>query len=64
MRKVKLLFGVLGLLLSANAQAVLIDISFSDNFPFGPFLPNEDIEIAISLTNNSAAQAVTICEGA
>jgi hypothetical protein len=33
------------------------------NFPFGPFLPTESIEIVITLKNASPDQALTICEG-
>ena len=48
--------------LGASA-ALLLETSFADNFPFGPFSPTEPIEIAITLRNSSADQALTICEG-
>lgn len=60
----KLAFLTLGTLLAANAQAeLLISTSFADNFPLGPFRPNEKIEIVVSLTNTSPDKTVTICEG-
>jgi hypothetical protein len=46
---------------SAHAQ-VLFTTSFSENFPFGPFFPQESIEIIATL-GNSSAQTLTICEG-
>ena len=49
---------------ATSAQAELIlDTSFSKNFPFGPFRPSEKIEILVSLTNTSLNQTATICEG-
>ncbi len=53
-----------GAFFATSAQAaLLLSTSFSDNFPFGPFRPNENIEIVISVTNTSTTQTVTICEG-
>ena len=53
-----------GALLATGAQAeLLLSTSFSDNFPFGPFRPNEKIEILISLTNISPDKTISICEG-
>jgi len=54
----------IGTLFATSAQAELIlDTSFSKNFPFGPFRPSEKIEILISFTNTSLNQTATICEG-
>jgi hypothetical protein len=47
----------------AQGAPVLLSTSFSKNFPLGPFKPNESIEIWASLTNTSADQTITICEG-
>jgi len=53
-----------GALLATGTQAeLLLSTSYSDNFPFGPFRPNEKIEILISLTNISPDKTITICEG-
>lgn len=53
-----------GALFAAGAQAeLLLSTSFSGNFPFGPFKPNEKIEIVVSLTNVSPDKTITICEG-
>lgn len=55
---------VIGALLASSVQAeLLLDISWSKNFPFGPFLPNEEIEIIATAKNVSADQTITICEG-
>jgi PEP-CTERM motif-containing protein len=42
---------------------VLFSTSFAKNFPFGPFLPQEAIEVIVTLTNISPDQTITICEG-
>jgi hypothetical protein len=53
-----------GAFVATGAQAeLLLSTSFSDNFPFGPFRPNEKIEIIVSLTNVSPDKTITICEG-
>jgi hypothetical protein len=55
---------LVGALLATGAQAeLLLSTSFAENFPFGPFRPNEKIEIVVSLTNTSFDQTITICEG-
>ena len=51
------------LLPSGASAALLLETSFADNFPFGPFTPSESIEIVVTLKNSSADQALTICEG-
>jgi hypothetical protein len=61
-RRVALAVGAALLTSSVHAE-VLLGVSFSDNFPFGPFLPNESIEIFATVTNDSADQTITICEG-
>lgn len=61
-QRVALAVGAALLTSSVHAQ-VLLGVSFADNFPFGPFLPNESIEIFATLTNVSADQTITICEG-
>lgn len=54
----------IGTLLATSAQgALLLSTSFSENFPFGPFKPNEKVEVVVSLTNISPDETVTICEG-
>lgn len=53
-----------GAFVATGAQAeLLLNTSFSDNFPFGPFRPNEKVEIVVSLTNISSDKTITICEG-
>ena len=42
---------------------LLLSGTFSKNLPFGPFLPNEVIEVIASFTNISPDQTITICEG-
>ena len=42
---------------------LLLSGTFSKNIPFGPFLPNEAIEVIASVTNISPDQTITICEG-
>ena len=52
------------LLVSVHANAaLLLGASFSTNLPFGPFLPDEAIEVRVTLTNLSPDQTITICEG-
>jgi hypothetical protein len=60
----RIVLAVAGLILALSASAeLLLSTSFSKNFPFGPFLPTESIEIIITLTNISPDQPLTICEG-
>lgn len=60
----KLVFVTAAALLAHSAHgAVLLSVSFSKNFPFGPFAPNEAIEVVTSVTNISPDQTITICEG-
>jgi hypothetical protein len=54
---------VAALAASAANAALLLDVSWSKNLPFGPFLPNESIEVIASVTNVSPDQTITICEG-
>jgi hypothetical protein len=61
-RQFILVIAVALLATSAHA-AVLLSASFSKNFPFGPFLPDEAIEVVTTVTNTSPDQTITICEG-
>jgi hypothetical protein len=51
------------LLPSGAGAALLLETSFAENFPFGPFSPTEPIEIVVTFKNSSAEQTLTICEG-
>ena len=64
MRLRRLAHFALGMSLAMNANAaLLLDTSFADNFPLGPFKPNQKIDIVVSLTNPSPDHTVTLCEG-
>lgn len=59
-----LIFLVTGLMFTPGVHAaVLVSGSFGKNIPFGPFLPNEAIEVVATITNESPDQTITICEG-
>lgn len=60
----RLAVAIVGALVATSANAaLLLSVSYSKNFPFGPFLPNDSIEIVASVTNISPDQTITICEG-
>jgi hypothetical protein len=59
-----LVLGLSSLLFASGVNAaLLLDTSFATNFPFGPFLPTEPVEIVITLKNASSDHAITMCEG-
>jgi len=41
----------------------LVSVSYADNFPFGPFTPNETVSILATITNDSSTQPLFLCEG-
>ena len=64
MRLRRLAHFALGMSLAMNASAaLLLDTSFADNFPLGPFKPNQKVDIVVSLTNSSPDHTLTLCEG-
>jgi hypothetical protein len=64
MKKALVALGFVAVVLPLTSHAeLLLSSSFSQNFPFGPFQPDQAIEVVVTLGNISADHTITICEG-